>query len=73
MITLTYSTVDGVYKRRQFKTKAGAKKFVDFWLGDGKGGLMAEISDVSNYAISFDGVGKIDAEGIRLRDMYPEQ
>lgn len=71
MITLVYTTIDGVYKRRQYKKVESAKKFVDHWLGDGEGGLLAEISGGGYSAIAYDGVGRIDAQGINLRELYP--
>jgi hypothetical protein len=63
MITVTYSSIDGVRKRRKFKTLAGARKFATHWVGDNP--------DLgSSYAVSFDGVGKITVDGVPLKKLF---
>lgn len=71
-IKMIYSSIDGCYKTARYKTAAGARKFAQKWLGDGNGGWMAEIGGAGTYAISWDGVGKVEAIGINLNEIWGE-
>jgi hypothetical protein len=65
-ITLYYSSIDGFSERREYKTLAGAQARAQYWIG--------EHPDLgAYYAVSFDGVGKIEVEGVSLRDLFPER
>jgi len=70
MIKIRYSAVDGVSKRKSFKTLAGARKYAIAMLGPYP-------SFGSYYAVSDDGIGKIEViEGVRMRQLfgnYPEE
>ncbi len=56
MIKLRFETLDGISKRKTFKTLKGAQKFTWNWVGKD-----AELG--SYYAISADGVVKVRVEG----------
>jgi hypothetical protein len=63
-ITVYYSAVDGFKKTRKFKTIKGAQKFAQGYIG--------EHPDMGRtYAVSFDGVGKIEVEGTTLESLFP--
>jgi hypothetical protein len=57
-ITVTMTAVDGWSKRRYFKTVEGARKFAVKYVGE-----TPEISWTYGYAISPDGVSKIEVGG----------
>lgn len=62
-IRVIYSSSDGFRKSRTFKTAAAARKFATYWVG--------ETPDLGHtYAMSFDGIGKIQVEGIGLRELF---
>jgi len=61
---LKYESIDGVHKHRTFKTKKGALKFINDWVGESR-----EISDAFNYVVSHDGVGKVIGKNCRIRDL----
>jgi hypothetical protein len=63
---VVYSSIDRVRIARQFKTLAPAMRFAHKWVG--------QHPDLAGdrYAISNDGVGKITAEGVTLRELFPE-
>lgn len=63
-ITVRYSSVDGCFKTRTYHTLKGAQKFAQKWVG-----RHPEIG--RTYAVSFDGVGKIEVEGATLADLFP--
>lgn len=64
-IKVTYSAVDGARTVRKFKTLAGAQAFAHKAVG--------EHPDLgSGYAVSFDGIGKIEVEGCALSALFPE-
>jgi hypothetical protein len=64
MIKLKYSSVDSRKgKWRSFKTIRGARKFAQYWIGK-----HPEIG--SSYAVSSDGIGKIEAQGVKLADLF---
>ena len=64
MITVRYSTIDHFTKTRRFKTLAGARRFAQRYLGE-----RPELGRL--YAVSGDGWGKIEAEGIPVADLFP--
>lgn len=64
MITVYYSAVDGFRKTRKFKTLKGARKFAHDYIGP-----HPEIG--RGYAVSGDGVGKIEVDGAALDDLFP--
>jgi hypothetical protein len=65
MIKITYSTVDGFCKTRQFKTLGRARTYAHHWLG--------ETPEVGRYyAVSGDGVGKVTVDGATLDDLFPK-
>lgn len=67
MIKIRYSAVDGFSKRKSFKTLKGARKYAIEMLGKYP-------SFGSYYAVSDDGVGKIEViEGVKLRDLFGEE
>ena len=63
MITVHYSSIDGVSTKRAFKTVSAARAYALDYVGTG-----AEVSR-SGYAVSSDGVGKISVEGIDLHEL----
>lgn len=66
-ITVSYSAIDGTRFSQEFKTLRGAQRFAQKWVG-----TKPEISDMFQYAVSFDGVGKVTCQGCRLRELFPE-
>jgi hypothetical protein len=64
LISLHYSSADGVSKRSQYTTIEGARRFAQKWLGE-----TPEIG--STYAISGDGIGKITVLGATLAELFP--
>lgn len=65
-IRVKYSSVDGYSVRRSFKTLVGAQKFAQKYVG--------EHPDMgSYYAVSFDGIGKIEVDGVKLSDLFPRE
>jgi hypothetical protein len=65
MISVLYTTVDRCRVKRQFKTLAGAQRFAHKWLGE-----TPEIG--SYYAVSSDGIGKIECAGCTLYELFPK-
>ncbi len=66
MIKLKYSAVDGFRIRKRFKTLKAARRYAQEKIGKYP-------SFGSYYAVSDDGVGKIEAiEGVKLRDLFGE-
>jgi hypothetical protein len=63
MITVVYSSIDRVRKSRSFKTLAGASKFAVSMLGQ-----HPEFG--TGYAVSDDGVGKIEVRGCSLAELF---
>jgi hypothetical protein len=64
-ITVHYTTVDNYYESRSFETIEGARAWAMHWVGQ-----CPELGMV--YAISSDGVGKIQCYGCTVRDLFPE-
>ena len=67
MIKIRYSAVDGFSKRKSFKSLKGARKYAIEMLGKYP-------SFGSYYAVSDDGVGKIEViEGVALRSLFGDE
>jgi len=66
MIKVRYSSVDGGGKWRSFKTLKRARIFAQYWIGKNP-----EVG--STYAVSGDGIGKIEAQGVALRDLFGDE
>ena len=64
IITITYSSIDGASKTRKYWSLKGAQKFAQEWIGETP-------TLGRTYAISDDGVGKIEVEGVSLQDLFP--
>jgi len=63
MITVRYSSVDGFSQTRRFKTLRGARAFAQKWVGP--------TPDVGGwYAVSFDGIGKIEVAGVTIKQLF---
>jgi hypothetical protein len=65
-ITVKYSSIDCSTTVRKFTTIAGASKFARNWIGD-----HPEIG--SRYAVSGDGIGKIEVTGASLTELFPSK
>jgi hypothetical protein len=66
VIKVKYSSVDNrKSKSRSFKTLKGARKFAQHWIGK-----HPEMG--STYAVSGDGIGKIEVEGAKLAELFGE-
>ncbi len=62
-ISVVYKSVDGARISRKFATVAGARRFAVRYVG--------EHPDIgSTYAVSSDGIGKVEVSGIALRDLF---
>lgn len=63
-ITVRYSTIDRFRETRTFKTLKGARAYAVKLVGEhpDHGG--------TSYAVSFDGIGKIEVEGCTLRELF---
>jgi hypothetical protein len=67
MIKVIYSSVDGTRTVRSFSTLAGARRFARLGVG-----RHPEIG--STYAVSADGIGKIEVHGdAKLADLFGEE
>lgn len=66
MITVIYTSIDGVRKVRKYETLRAAQKFAWDWVG-----RHPELG--RGYAVSGDGVGKIEVEGASLSDLFPQE
>jgi hypothetical protein len=62
-ITVRYSSVDGYAERMKFKTLSEASHFAKKWIGNNP-----EIG--RKYAVSDDGIGKIEVVGAELKDLF---
>jgi len=65
-IAVTYDSIDGVHKRRKFKTLARARAFATHWVGE-------HPTIGSTYAVSDDGVGRIMVDGVSLFTLFGEK
>ncbi len=63
-IRLRYSSVDGHAEEKTFSSVADAQRFAHDWIGP-----HPEIG--RGYAVSGDGIGKIEAKGITLAVLFP--
>jgi len=63
-IRLRYSSVDGHAEEKTFSSVAEAQRFAHNWIGS-----HPEIG--RGYAVSGDGIGKIEAKGITLAVLFP--
>jgi len=67
VIKVKYSSVDSrMGKWRSFKTLQRARKFAQFWIGENP-----EIG--STYAVSGDGIGKIEVKGATLAELFGKE
>ena len=64
VITIIYTSIDRLRKRRTFKTLAGARRFAHKWVG-------AHPDPGSFYAVSSDGIGKVEWTGTTFDDLFP--
>jgi hypothetical protein len=64
-IEVTYSSIDHYEKTSTFKTLAGAQKFAQKYVGPHPDMGMG-------YAVSNDGVGKIEVYGCSIKELFPE-
>jgi hypothetical protein len=64
-IKVFYSSIDGYRKTKLFKTLKGARKYAQERVG-------ANPDMGSYYAVSFDGIGKIQCEGVPLAHLFGE-
>ncbi len=65
-IVVRFSSVDGCHRRRVFRTLAGAQKFAHARVGP-----HPDIGQMFQYAVSDDGVGKIEVSGCSLEELFP--
>jgi hypothetical protein len=63
-IRLRHSTVDGHSEEKTFFSVTEAQRFAHHWIGP-----HPEIG--RGYAVSGDGIGKIEARGITLAALFP--
>ena len=63
-IRLRYSSVDGHDEEQAFSALTDAQRFAHDWIGP-----HPEIG--RGYAVSGDGIGKIEARGISLAALFP--
>jgi hypothetical protein len=63
-IRLRYRSVDGHAEEKTFSSVADAQRFAHHWIGP-----RPEIG--RGYAVSGDGIGKIEARGITLAALFP--
>ena len=66
MIKIRYSSVDGFREKRSFKTLVAARAYAQKWVG-----IHPEIG--SQYAVSDDGIGKIEVHGAALADLFGDE
>jgi hypothetical protein len=64
VIKVRYSSVDGCKRNATFGTLARAQAWAQEWIGKGNVG--------TNYAVSNDGIGKIECEGCRIEELFPD-
>jgi hypothetical protein len=66
MIKVKYSSIDGYRKTKSFKTLKGARKYAQDRVGKNP--------DMGRwYAVSFDGIGKIEVEGVPLDELFGDE
>lgn len=64
-ITVVYSSIDHFSETKVCGTLEEARNFAQDWIGN-----RPEIG--SSYAISGDGVGKIECYGCKITDLFPD-
>jgi hypothetical protein len=64
-INLHYSTLDGFHKRKSFSSLSQAKLWAKHWMG------TPEIG--STYAITGDGIGKLECSGCTLYELFDQE
>jgi hypothetical protein len=64
MITVYYAAVDGYQRNRDFAELKDARAWAQELVGE-----TPELG--SYYAISSDGIGKVQVEGAKLHDLFP--
>jgi hypothetical protein len=67
-IVIVYRSIDRCYMRREFRTLVGAQKFAHQ-----KVGPHPDRSETFRYAVSDDGVGKVEVSGATLSEIFPEK
>lgn len=65
IIRVRYSSIDGASRARTFTTIEAARTFAHHWVG-----TTPEMG--GHYAISGDGIGKIEVRGSTLATLFPE-
>ncbi|MGC9271271.1 hypothetical protein [Acidiphilium sp.] len=65
IIRVRYSSIDGASRARTFTTIEAARTFAHHWVGK-----TPEMG--GRYAISGDGIGKIEVRGTTLDILFPE-
>jgi hypothetical protein len=63
MITVTYTSIDGAYKRRQYKTIAAARRFAVWCVG-------TDATLGTRYAVDNYGIGKVTVQGCSLQHLF---
>jgi hypothetical protein len=66
IIKVTYTSLDGAKEVKRFGTITGASEYAKKWVGD-------HPTIGSQYAISDDGIGKIEVTGSTLEELFPEK
>jgi hypothetical protein len=64
VIKITYSSVDGAKEVKRFGTVKGASEYASRWIGN-------HPTIGSTYAVSDDGIGRIEVTGASLADLFP--
>lgn len=64
---VTYRSLDGYTETRTYYTLDGARRFAHKWVG-----ALAESSEQFQYAVSWDGIGRITVRGCNIRDLFPQ-
>lgn len=65
-VTILYTAVDGSRMIKDFKTLNGAKGFAHKMIGE-----HPEMG--GHYAVSGDGIGKVQVTGVSLNELFPEK
>lgn len=63
-IIVRYSSVDRFSETKRFATLGGAQRYAQRMLGK-------HPTQGTHYAVSDDGIGKIEVEGTSLRELFP--
>lgn len=67
-IRIRYSTIDGFYESRRFKTLAGARAYARKRIG-----TTYDIGETFGYAVDMHGIGKITASGATLEELLSDE